>query len=241
MLEKTEGIILKTTKYAETSLIAKIFTKKYGMLSFMVQGVRSSKAKQKGNILQPLNILQLDIYLKEQRSLNRIREYSTAYIYKHLHSDFTKQSVAVFCIELISKCIKEQEVNERLYDYLSLFLVELDQQDGNGMENKPLFFMLEIASILGFEPSIQNILIGNYFNLESGRFEAHFASRENSLDAHETSIFKKMIAVYYEKNELRIDASERKLLLEKMLLYFRWHVTDFKELRSPAILHDILR
>jgi DNA repair protein RecO (recombination protein O) len=98
MLEKTEGILLKTTKYAETSVIAKIFTKKYGMLSFMVQGVRSAKAKQKGNILQPLTILQLDIYLKEQRTLNRIREYSTAYIYKYMHADFTKQSIAVFCV-----------------------------------------------------------------------------------------------------------------------------------------------
>jgi DNA repair protein RecO (recombination protein O) len=101
--------------------------------------------------------------------------------------------------------------------------------------------MLEIASILGFEPSLQNILDGNYFNLESGRFEMDFTSRESSLDAHETSIFKKMIAVYYEKNELRLDAAERKLVLEKLLLYFRWHVSDFKELKSPAILHDILR
>ena len=80
MLDKTEGIVLKTTKYAESSIITNIFTKKYGLLSFIVQGVRSSRNKQKGNLIQPLNMLMLEIYLKEQRNLNRIKEYSTSYI-----------------------------------------------------------------------------------------------------------------------------------------------------------------
>ncbi len=239
MLDKTEGIVLKTTRYSESSVIVKIFTKKYGILSFMVQGIRSSKNKQKGNILQPLNILNLEIYLKEQRSLNRIREYTPGHIYKSMQADFTKQSVAIFCIELISKCVKEQEVNERLYDYLTMFLTDLDKEMQN-IENKPLFFMLEIASILGFEPSLQNILHGSYFNLESGRFEDRLISG-NMLDAHETTMLKKMMAVYYEKNELKLAPHERKILLDKMLLYFRWHVADFTDLKSPGILSEVLR
>ena len=111
-------------------------------------------------------MLNLEIYLKEQRNLNRIKEYTTSYIYKNMQSDFAKQSVAIFCIELISKCVKEHEVNERLYNYLTLFLTELDKET-DSIENKPLFFLLETASILGFEPSLQNILNGTYFNLET--------------------------------------------------------------------------
>jgi DNA repair protein RecO (recombination protein O) len=239
MLDKTEGIVLKTTKYSESSVITSIFTKKYGLLSFIVQGIRSSRNKQKGNMIQPLNLLNMEIYLKEQRNLNRIKEYTTSYIYKHLHLDFAKQSVAVFCIELISKCMKEHEINERLYDYVSLFLMELDAETDT-IENKPLFFLLETASILGFEPSLQNILHGTYFNLESGRFEDTITST-NMLDAQETNMLKKMMAVYYEKNELKLTGAERKILLEKMLLYFRWHVADFTALKSPAILSEVLK
>lgn len=239
MLDKTEGIVLKTTKYSESSVITKIFTKKYGLLSFIVQGVRSSRNKQKGNLIQPLNILNMEVYLKEQRNLNRLKEYTTNYIYKNLHIDFIKQSVAVFCIEVISKCLKEHEVNERLYDYLTLFLMELDTET-ESIENKPLFFLLETASILGFEPSLHNILHGTYFNLESGRFEDTISSA-NALDVLETNMLKKMMAVYYEKNELKLSAAERKILLDKMLLYFRWHIADFIELKSPAVLSEILR
>lgn len=239
MLDKTEGIVLKTTKYSESSIIAKIFTQKYGVLSFMIQGVRTSKNKQKGNLIQPLNILNLEIYLKEQRNLNRIKEHNTNYIYKNLHLDFAKQSVALFAIELISKCVKEHEVNERLFSYLSLFLIELDQET-HTIENKPLFFMLETASILGFEPSLHHILNGKYFNLESGRFEDRISST-NTLDEQETNMLKKMMAMYYEKGELKLSHQERKILLEKMLLYFRWHVNDFSDLKSPSILSEVLR
>ena len=239
MLDKTEGIVLKTTKYSESSIIAKILTKKHGVLSFMIQGIRTSKNKQKGNLIQNLNILNMEVYLKEQRNLNRIKEYNTNYIYKYLHIDIAKQSVALFAIELISKCVKEHEVNERLYDYLSLFLIELDKEI-NTIENKPLFFLLETASILGFEPSLHNILNGIYFNLESGRFEDRIATA-NSLDEKETIILKKMMAMYYDKGELKLTHQERKLLLEKMLLYFRWHVSDFSELKSPGVLSEVLR
>jgi DNA repair protein RecO (recombination protein O) len=239
MLDKTEGIVLKTTKYSESSIISKVFTKKFGLLSFIIQGIRSSKNKQKGNLFQPLNILNVEVYLKEQRNLNRIKEYHINYIYKNLHLDFAKQSVALFCIELVSKCIKEHEVNERLYDYLSLFLIELDQETQT-IENKPLFFMLETASILGFEPSLHNILNGVFFNLESGRFEDRISS-VNMLDKDETAVLKKMMAMYYDKGDLKLTNLERKLLLDKLLLYFRYHVNDFSELKSPNILSEILR
>lgn len=238
MLDKTEGIVLKTVKYSESSVIATIFTKKFGSLSFIVQGLRSSKNKQKGNLIQSGNILQLEIYLKEQRNLNRIKEYSTAYIYTN--ANFIKQSILIFCIELISKCVKEHEVNERLYDYVSLFLIELDK-DEHSIENKPLYFLLETASILGFEFSMQNILNGKYFNLERGKFEDVPTSTQSNLNENETLLLKKLIAVYYDKNELKFNSTERKILLEKLILYFRWHIPDFTDLKSPAVLHEVLR
>ncbi len=238
MLDKTEGIVLKTVKYSESSVIATIFTKKFGSLSFIVQGLRSTKNKQKGNLIQSGNILQLEIYLKEQRNLNRIKEYSTAYIYTN--ANFIKQSILIFCIELISKCVKEHEVNERLYDYVSLFLIELDK-DEHSIENKPLYFLLETASILGFEFSMQNILNGKYFNLERGKFEDVPTSTQSNLNENETLLLKKLIAVYYDKNELKFNSTERKILLEKLILYFRWHIPDFTDLKSPSVLSEVLR
>jgi len=46
--------------------------------------------------------------------------------------------------------------------------------------------------------------------------------------------------MYYDKNELKLTSTERKLMLEKLLLYYRWHVSDFLELKSPQILSELL-
>ncbi len=241
MLDITEGIVLKTTRYAESSVIVKIFTRKFGILSFMVQGVRSSRNKQKGNLLQPLHVLDLEIQLKEHRALHTIKEYQPAYIYKQMYMDMLRQSVAIFCIELIAKCMKEQEVNERLYGYLASFLLELDTSQER-IQMKPLFFLMELASLLGFELSLQHISEGNYFNLASGRFEHTLSGSQPCLNAHETMLFKKLMVMYYEKDhDVQLSASERTLLFDKLLLYFRWHVDDFSSLKSPAILHEVLK
>ncbi|MCK5776981.1 MAG: recombination protein O N-terminal domain-containing protein, partial [Bacteroidales bacterium] len=57
MIEKTKGIVVKTTKYSETSLVVKIFTEAFGMRTYLVRGVRKRKSKNGLNLFQPLSIL----------------------------------------------------------------------------------------------------------------------------------------------------------------------------------------
>ena len=59
MLATTQGFVFRTTPYSETSVIAKIFTLHYGIMSFMIKGVRSSKGRNKQNLLQPLSYLDI--------------------------------------------------------------------------------------------------------------------------------------------------------------------------------------
>lgn len=47
-----EGIILHTRPYRETSLLVKVITKNYGLITGVAKGTRGSK---RGNILQPFN------------------------------------------------------------------------------------------------------------------------------------------------------------------------------------------
>ena len=47
MLYTTKGIVIHHFKYSEKSVIAKIYTEKYGLQSFLLNGVRNSKSKNK--------------------------------------------------------------------------------------------------------------------------------------------------------------------------------------------------
>ena len=238
MLEKTEGILFKSVRYSDTSLIVKLFTRKFGYVSFLVQGARSSKNKQKGNLLQPMNILELDLYWREQKNLLKLKEYNIAYIYRELPMDFVKQSIGIFAVEVVSKCIKEHEQNEPLYDYLRDFLVEVDivSQDN---EYFPLLFLWNVSRLLGFEPS-KDHADGNYFSLAAGIFEPVPLQVEQTLSKSESELFKRFLEGVNSR-QFAFTGKERKIVLEIWLQYFQWHVPDFSGIQSPKILHEVLK
>src|SRR5690348_3612929 len=55
MLHKTKGIVLRSVKYGETSLVVTIFTELFGLQSYLVNGVRTvpKKGTAKANLFQP--------------------------------------------------------------------------------------------------------------------------------------------------------------------------------------------
>ena len=97
MLHKTNGIVLRSIKYGDSSLITTIFTAIFGVQTYIVQGVRSTKANQnKGGFFQPGMLLDLVVYQQPQKNMQRIREFRAAYIYTGLQEDVVKNSISMF-------------------------------------------------------------------------------------------------------------------------------------------------
>ena len=51
MLYKTRGVVFKTIRFSETSVVSKIYTERFGLQSYIINGVRSAKAKVKARIV----------------------------------------------------------------------------------------------------------------------------------------------------------------------------------------------
>ena len=74
MLKKTAGIVLSHIKYKDTSIIVRIFTRDLGLKAYLVNGVRSLGKGSKIALYQPLTLLDLVVYDKENTGLQRISE-----------------------------------------------------------------------------------------------------------------------------------------------------------------------
>src|SRR5438874_1692853 len=111
MIHKTKGIVLKSVKYGETSLVVTMFTEVFGLQSYMVNGVRTipKKGTAKATFFQPAGILDLVAYHNDFNNLQRLKEFKWAYLYQHVLSDIWKNAVAMFMIELVTKCLKQPE------------------------------------------------------------------------------------------------------------------------------------
>jgi len=145
-LHKTKGIVLRTVKYGETSVIVTLFTELFGIQSYLVNGVRASSKKGTGkaNMFQPAAILDLVVYHNELKQLNRIKEFRWSIIYQHILTDVPKNAVALFMVELLTKCLKQPESNPDLFHFVEDCFLYLDNSSGTVTANLPLFFALHL-------------------------------------------------------------------------------------------------
>ena len=76
MLHNTKGIVLRVTKYGDTSVIASIYTELFGLQQYIVKGVRtiSKKGASKGVFYQPAAILQMEAYHYPMKSMQMIKD-----------------------------------------------------------------------------------------------------------------------------------------------------------------------
>ncbi len=150
LVHTTKGIVLRTVKYGETSIIVNIFTELFGIQSYLVNGVRSSGKTLKANFFQPSSILEMEVYHNELKNLQRIKEYKWNYLYKNVLSDVTKNAIALYMIELLQKCLKQPENNIDLFHFCEDAFIQLDIADIAVAANFPLYFSLHfIAFFLG--------------------------------------------------------------------------------------------
>jgi DNA repair protein RecO (recombination protein O) len=159
VLHKVRGVVFRFTKYGETSIIVTIFTDHLGLQSYIVNGVRSKTSKNKIALYQPLTLLELVVYYRENANLNRIKEVKCLHPYQTIYNDFIKSTVAMFIGEVLNKTVKEESHAQELCEFLISSLISLDSLSANAY-NFHLVFLLKLSRFLGFGAQNVNEVLG---------------------------------------------------------------------------------
>lgn len=240
MLHKTKGIVLQTINYSDTSLIARIYTQRFGLQPYMVNGARGKKAKIKANVLQPLTLVDMVVYHKEKNSLQRISEIKNDPPFTSIPYNFVKTSIAIFVNELLCKAIKEEEPNDRLFDFLHSSVQILDLEH-DSCANFHLCFMIQLSKYLGFFPQGRACAETPYFDLQEGTFIAKEPMHPYFLyPVHAQLLWQLVQADYSSASALSIHKTQRKELLEKLVLYYELHLPSLREINSHRILEEVM-
>jgi len=240
MIAKTRGIVLKTINYSETSVIVKIYTEHFGMKSYLIHGVRKHKAKTKANNLQLLSLLDLEVYNRENKEIQHIKELKKAYIFQSIPYDIRKSSIALFLNELIYNSIREEEANMALFHYLfnSIQLLDLLNDKFSSFH---LHFALQLSKYLGFGPSDKSYTQESLFNIADGKFHAGNRLGIYCLNSEESLLFYQCSTSTFEEfKQIALPKLKRKLMIEYIIQYYQLHLSDFKDLKSHEILETVL-
>lgn len=238
MYQKTRGIVLHAIKYSETSVIARIYTEKFGLLSFIVKGVRSAKSKAKASLLQPMSILDMEFQYRENKGLQFIKEFKRHYTYQSLPFDVIKSSVGLFILEVVSKTIHEHEPNAEAFELAVDAFIVLDKQPLH--PDFHLLFLLQYARPLGFIPHLNFSENTPYFEMREGVFISSYTPSTTILSKEDSRQIARLMNVsLFEMPNNKLNRESRKHLLQCLLKYYSLHVENF-QLKSPEVLETIL-
>jgi len=238
MLHKTRGIVLRTINHRESSVICQIFTEKFGLQSYIINGVKKNRAKIHINILQPLHLLDLVVYHKTSADIQRVSEARQLPLFQTIPYDDKKRALAIFLTEVLQKCLKQQSADEPLFEYIYYAISWLD----NAEETSPnfhLYFLLRLSKFMGFYPALPKQDMA-YFDLKDGVFSSFPPHHQFFLKDKETQQWLSLLSSSFaDLNVLRISLLDRRILLSHLLDYYALHIDNFGSIKSHYILEEV--
>lgn len=221
MIYKTRGIVFRFTKFRETSIIVTIFTELFGLQSYVVNGVRSKNSKNKIALYQPLTLLDLVVYHRENANIERIKEIRCLHPYNTLTSDIKKATMALFITELLNRSVKDESHAQELFEFICNSMIALDSIPSE-YENFHLIFLLKLTRYLGFGIQNTNEVLG-------GRI----------TDEVSEKLLSTLIQMDY-KDNLKLTTQQRRHLLELILKFYTDHMGTLGEMKSLQVLREVL-
>ena len=240
MLATTRGIVFQKVKYAESAIIVRIYTEEFGLLSFIVRGLKSKKGFAKTAHFQGLSLLDLDISYKENKNLHHIKEIKVLHAYQDVHAKPVKQSILFFLNEVLIKTLREESQDKTLFEWLYNTLTWFDLTN-KGVINFHLVFLFQLSKFLGFYPKFSDQDKIHYFDMQEGVFQLNQPDHPNFIQGD----FVKQMAAFgkssFEDNDMIIiNNSTRQKILDALIQYYQLHIPNMHQIHSVEVLHRIL-
>ncbi len=233
------GVALRSVKYNDKNSIVRVYTDRYGLLSFLLPQNNGKTARQRRALFQPLSLVEIIADIRPNRDIHRIKEARCLEPLPNLHTDPVKNAVALFITELLSHVIVEQERNAALFAFI-VGSVRLLDKAKEGTANFHICFLYNLGVFIGIEPDTSTYQPGMSFDMEAGTFVRGVPLHRHFVDGEEASTVYQLTRITYANmHRYRFNREQRNRLLNLTLDYYRLHHASLGELRSPAVLADL--
>ena len=227
------AISLLNYKYGEESIIAKIFTEEYGLISYSVKRGRSKKSKNKISLLQHMSLINKKKKKKQKNEIQFLKEISLSHSLINSYLNINKQLLRMFMAEVLEKILVSNEQDKRLFNFIWNEIILLDTLE-KVSSNYALNYLLSITYYLGFYPSKENIEL-DFFDLEKASFVEKEDNRGMIIKGENLVFFKSLLI----NNNNNIPYKNRKEILKLILKYYKTHYYNLENIKSFDVIDDM--
>jgi DNA repair protein RecO (recombination protein O) len=236
MIHTTRAFVLKTIHHGDGTMVLKAFAESLGVRSFLVRIGKKSGTTQ--GALQALNRLEVVAHEAAERDLLTVRELRVERPYTQVSFDPVRSALVLFVQEVLYRVLRGESQDAELFAFIDEALEAMDT--AADVRNFPLVFLVRFSEQLGFLPSPPQPG-EDRFDLREGEFVRGTSQHGHTMGPPLSEHLAALLPIgFAEMHALRMPARQRRELLDHMLLYFRMHVEGLGELRSPAVLHQML-
>ena len=239
MITKTRGIVLRSVRFGESSLIVDVLTKSSGRVSFMVHIPKTSKGKIKKQYFQPMTLLDFEYDFRQRSNLQRIKDVRVSLPYSSIPIDPAKSCISRFLSEFIYYATRNEQENPTLFTYISTSLEWLDNAYED-FANFHLVFMMRLGKFLGFHPFLADFTPGCFFDLRNGCFTLSMPLHTDFLNAADAGHLYNLMRMNFDTMKLfKLSHDDRNRITEIVLRYYKLHLPNMPELQSFDILREV--
>ncbi len=224
MKEQTAGIVLRYFRYGDSSIIAHIYTEKYGRQTFIFKAAKTRSTKRKINFLQPLALVELPIDYNPKKELYPGNGTQILRVFQSIPFLQVKNSCAFFLAEVLGKLLQTQEADQPLFMFLTDAISFLDKESTKGA-NFHLTFLIKLMEYFGIQPDWEVT-----------------ETLEIQIKEEEDTLWKAFqLGTWEECDALPLAREQRNLFLDKILAYYSFHLQEMGQLKSLAVLQEVFQ
>ncbi len=240
MLFKTRGLVLHHVNYSESSIIAYLYTEKFGRQAYLIHGAKNKKSLIRSNLFQPLFLLDMEVYHKQNRNLQKIKEAKNNPVFLSIPYSEHKRSIAFFLSEVLYKVLKEEESNPSLFEFLhsKIHFFDLLEENYNSFH---LDFLVNLSKHLGFYPRNNYSNENCYFDLMNGIFINRKPIHNHYFGSELAEILHAILSNRFHsaKHGPAINNQAKTAFLVRIMEYYQLHLEGLGQIKSLDVLKEI--
>ena len=241
MISATKAIVLHKIKYSDSKTIVHAYTLNFGRISLMINHSAKNKQTKIKNYLQPLAIIEIELYYKKSREIHTIKNVHNVHPFRSIPYDIKKTTQALFLAEILTKTLKEEVSDIDLFNFVSKAILFLDDMK----HNSTLFhvkFMMQLTTHLGFAPTGNYTVEDVYFDLAEGCFKKQVPVHTLYMDKENSKAWYDLLLIPFEQlQDIKFNKNIKSSLLENVIRYYQLHLLNNKEINSYPILKNLFQ
>lgn len=239
MIERLQGIVLRTVKYKDNDMIVDMFTDMRGRCAFSVRVSRSSKSVSSMSLWRPLSLVEFDTDIRPGRSVCSIKNPRALSDYNDIYYSLEKSCQVFFVAELLCHTLRNEPRNRALFDFIVLSTRWLEVAE-RGFANFHIVFMAQLMRFVGIFPNTDNYTPSSFFDMQEGCFTSFPPSHTHVVRPPETEAIPVIARLKYANMRcVKWNRMQRGRCVRLFNDYLRLHVPSFPELKSTDVLAEL--